>query len=62
MAKKSPGMIKMQVEVPESLHADLKIAAVVDGRSMAKFILEAIKERVSKFRQGDIESPRIGGK
>ena len=57
MPRKPEGTVSMQINVPEVLHADLKIAALMDNRSMTRFILEAIKERVAKFREEDEESP-----
>ena len=46
----------IQLQIPLSLHADLKKASRLDRRSMVAFTVKAIEERVAKFLQEDVNS------
>ena len=49
-------VVCMLLEIPAEIHANLKVAAKLDNRSMRMFVLEAIKERSAKFMVENIDS------
>ena len=41
----------IHVKLPTELKKDAKIYAVIDNRTLSGFVVEAVKERINKFKE-----------
>lgn len=57
MQRREKTYTTMNIPMPLDVHAQLQIAAAMDGRSMRRFIIEAVRERAQLFLNERMDSP-----
>lgn len=58
MTKPPEEMIRLNVNVPQSLHSSFKAAAALEGKRMTDLLIEFMKKYV---REHPLSEPRKGG-